>query len=64
MQNADETLRELNGRNKGDTEDWIAVFEILTAMSLQRPVLMGRDALPLGDWLPTFRIIILPSPSG
>jgi hypothetical protein len=64
MQNADETLREMGGRNMCDKEDWIAVSEVLPAVLLQTPVLLGSDALPLDEWFPTFRVIVSPSSSG
>jgi hypothetical protein len=64
MQNAHEKVREMNGRNMYYKEDWIAVSEALPAVLLQTPVLLGRDALPLGDWFPKFRVIVSPSSSG
>jgi hypothetical protein len=49
MQNADETLREMNGRNTCDKDDWIAVSEVSAAVLLQTPFLLGRDSLPSGE---------------
>jgi hypothetical protein len=64
MQNADEILREMNGRKMCDKEEWIVVYEVLPAVMLQTPVLLGWDALPLGEWFPKFRVIISLSSSG
>jgi hypothetical protein len=49
VENTDETLREMNGRNMCDMGDWTAVSEVLTAVLLQTPVLLGRDDLASGE---------------
>jgi hypothetical protein len=52
MQNADEILREKNGRNMCDKEDWIAMSEVLTPVMLQTLVLL--DGTPC-HWASGFR---------